>query len=90
MVWAFIFKSPKATHLSKSRLTYGDNTIFTCGVNTVEEGIQLIKELHNTEGCELVELCGGFGKEGACAVAGATGGLVRVGYVTKLDPLSEK
>ena len=81
MVWAFIFKQ-----IVRSKLEYGGNTIFTCGVNTIEQGAQLAKELHETEGCELVELCGGFGQEGACAVAEATGGLVRIGYVTKLHP----
>lgn len=83
MVWAFIFKSTKTEQEIRSKLEYGDNTIFTCGVNTIEQGAQLAKKLHDTEGCELVELCGGFGPEGARVVADATGGLIRIGFVSK-------
>jgi len=89
MVWAFIFKSAKANQDSVCKMEYGDNVIYTCGVNTITEGAALAKKLHDEVGCELVELCGGFGVDGARAVAEMTGGLVRIGYVTKLNVKEE-
>lgn len=83
MVWAFIFKSTKVNDRCVSKMEYGDNTIYTCGVNTVEQGAQLALELNEMAGCELVELCGGFGEEGAKTVSALTEGKVRIGFVRK-------
>lgn len=83
MVWAFIFVSAKVTEPCISKMEYGSNTIYTCGVNTVKQGAQLAINLHDTENCELVELCGGFGEEGARIVSEYTRGKVRIGFVQK-------
>ena len=86
MKWAFIFHDPSLTETKMTTMEHSGNLLYVCGVNTIEAGAQLARTLWETDHCELAELCGGFGPEGAKRVMEVTEGKVRVGYVTKKFP----
>lgn len=87
MVWAFMFVDERVPENQPPlEMQYADVRYLTYGVRSIEEGAQLAKKLWDEQHCELVELCGGFGPEGAKRVIEVTKGEVRVGYVTKKFP----
>ena len=70
--------------------------MFIIGVNSAEEGAIFAEQHVKEEGVSIVELCGGFGYEGAKVVYEAVGETVPVGMVmhhiwsaTKLAELLE-
>lgn len=89
-LWAFIYKSPgsdpqahHAEFLSQKHRTL----IF--GVDNLDEACQLARRLVG-EGCIFLELCGGFGEEGARRVIEAIDCDVPVGYVGHSPQEAEK
>ncbi|GAI80751.1 unnamed protein product [marine sediment metagenome] len=55
---------------------------FIIGVNSMEEGAKIAKQLIEQEGVELVELCAAFGYNGAQKVHDEVGDKVPVGLIT--------
>ena len=73
---AFIFLSPRgegtsvqAEHRSWTRTPGVD--LLTIGVSSYREAVEAAQKAVNDEGCAAIELCGGFGHEGAALVARA-------------------
>ncbi|WP_300754024.1 DUF6506 family protein [uncultured Brachyspira sp.] len=54
------------------------------GVSDIEEACKAAKELQN-EGVDCIELCGGFGEEGARKIIEATENKIAVGFVVHLE-----
>ncbi|WP_304330881.1 DUF6506 family protein [Brachyspira innocens] len=54
------------------------------GVSDIEEACKVAKELQN-EGVDCIELCGGFGEEGARKIIEATENKIAVGFVVHLE-----
>jgi len=91
ITWAFIFLSDDGgpgEHYTELR--HDGNRLLVYGVNTVERGIALANRAIDEEGCSLIELCGGFGQEGARRVIEGTGGRAAVGQIEYLPGESEK
>lgn len=59
------------------------------GVSSIEAGCEEAKKVVE-EGCRLIELCGGFGSEGAKKVINAIQGIVPVGYTIYSPEEKEK
>jgi len=53
--------------------------LLTVGVTSYAQGVSVAKKVVDEDGCACIELCGGFGLEGAAAVARAVS--VPVGVV---------
>ena len=53
--------------------------LLTVGVTSYAQGVSVAKKIVDEDGCACIELCGGFGLEGAAAVARAVS--VPVGVV---------
>ena len=53
------------------------------GVSNIEEAIEVAKNLQK-EGIDCIELCGGFGEEGAKKIIEATENKIAVGFVIHL------
>lgn len=90
ITWAFIYVA-KGCDPTKHKATIdspGWNSIFI-GVDSVDDGCNIAKKLVN-EGCKLIELCGGFGADGAKKVIDATEGKVPVGYIDYFPSEEEK
>ncbi len=83
VTWAFIFRSDNAnSEVDKAVMLHDGNRLLTYGCNTIEEGVAVAKRIVEEEDCLLIELCGGFGKDGAQKVIEGIGGKVPVGYIT--------
>ncbi|PCG20323.1 DUF6506 family protein [Brachyspira sp. G79] len=54
------------------------------GVSDMEEACKIAKELQN-EGVDCIELCGGFGEEGARKIIDATENKIAVGFAVHLE-----
>lgn len=79
--YGFILKAPGYNRLTdQARLNTEGFETTVIAVSTVEEACDAAKELV-AEGVELIEMCGGFGKEGAEVVIAAIDCPVPVGYV---------
>lgn len=79
--WAFIYKSPGCREQDQHAVLMSpQHRSLMYGVGSVEEGCLLAARLEQ-EGCKLIELCGGFGAEGAKKVIEAVGGRIPVGYI---------
>lgn len=91
ITWAFIFKSdnctPKQHH---TELEHCGNRLLVYGVNTIEDGAKVAKKIMEEENCLLIELCGGFGEEGARTVIKAVEGKIPVGHIEYLPEAREK
>ena len=88
---AFIFMTKEcspSTHNAVVRHKTG--RVLMYAVNTIEEGAQLAKHLMENEGCQIIELCGGFGEEGTRLVSAAVEGKIPLGYVVYLPEDLEK
>lgn len=89
--WAFIYKtagcSPE-THFAELLSETRRSLIY--GVSSIEEGCELAREIMVTEDCKLIELCGGFGAEGARKVIAAVDGQIPVGYIDYFPEEREK
>ena len=83
-IWAFIFKGEgNNSEIDKIVMDHSTNhdRLLVYGCETVEEGCKVAKRIVEEEGCTLIELCGGFGAEGAKEVIRAVEGKVTVGYI---------
>lgn len=81
LIWAFIYISPECTPDKQfASLESPGWRADIYGVSSVEDGCALAQKIV-AEGCKLIELCGGFGKEGAQKLAAAINDAVPVGYV---------
>ncbi|MGI6157771.1 MAG: DUF6506 family protein [Saccharofermentanales bacterium] len=82
IVWAFIFLSEGSDPKKhQTQLEHCGNTLLVYGVNTLEEGCEVAKEIVENKNCTLIELCGGFKREGAARVRKAVGSKALVGYI---------
>lgn len=84
ITWAFIFISEECdprTHKAVIK-SHGRKTCIY-GVDSIEKGCALAKELGEKK-IDLIELCGGFGSQGAHRIFEAAGKAVHVGYVTEI------
>lgn len=90
MTWAFIFKNdnhcPEVFH---TVLEHDGGRLLVYGVNTVEDGGALARRLMEEQDCKLVELCGGFGADGAREVIKAVDGKITVGHIEYLPETQE-
>jgi len=87
---AFIFTSQGASpEVHKAVLTTDQHRLDVRGVSSIEEGCKVAKQLVE-EGCQLIELCGGFGPEGTRKVIEAIDGRVPVGYIDWFPEEREK
>ncbi len=84
--WAFFFIDKDVDPAeARTELFYSNRVrMFICGFNSVEEALPTAKRLAEEEGVDLIELCGGFGKEGARKIKEAAGGIM-VGYASLLE-----
>lgn len=90
MIWAFIFVNDRpCPEVFHTVLEHDGGTLLVYGVNTVEEGGILSKKLMEEENCKLIELCGGFGADGARQVIKAVGGAITVGHIEYLPETQE-
>lgn len=81
VTWAFIFKSEGCNpEVDKMEMMHCGNRFLIFGCDTVEQGAAVAKRIVEEEKCTLIELCGGFGLEGAKVVKAAVGD-IQVGYV---------
>lgn len=81
VTWAFIFIANGCDPSKHAAIidSPGLKTI-VAGVDSVDAGCKVAKKIVE-EGCQLIELCGGFGADGAKKVIEATGGSVPVGFI---------
>jgi hypothetical protein len=90
ITWAFIYISKECNPKEHNKTidSLGCRSIFV-GVDSVDAGCEAAKKLVS-EGCRIIELCGGFGKQGAKKVIEATEGAVPVGFVDYFPGDEEK
>lgn len=87
---AFIYVSQGADPERDHTVFYSQqHAMAIYGVPTIEEGCQVAQKIVQ-EGCKIIELCGGFGPEGAEQVIRAIGGVVPVGYIYYSPEENEK
>ena len=80
--WAFILKSPSCAEKPlRTEIEYGERRLLILGADTVEKACGLAKWAVEEKGCWLIELCGGFHKDGAQKIIEAVRGKVPVGHV---------
>jgi hypothetical protein len=83
VTWAFIFKSDGCSAKKHNTvLEHCGNKLLIYGVDTIEEGAEVAKRIVAEDNCRLIELCGGFGEEGARVVREAVENKILVGYIT--------
>jgi hypothetical protein len=88
--WAFIYKSPGCDpEIHQSIIESPKHLTLIYGVKTIEEGCALAQKIVD-DGCKLIELCGGFGAEGARKVIAAVEGRVPVGFIDYFPEEFEK
>ncbi|MDR0841416.1 MAG: DUF6506 family protein [Christensenellaceae bacterium] len=81
IVWAFIYLSPGCNpKIHKATIASPGWEVCICGVDSIDDGCELAKTLVSS-GCQLIEVCGGFGKDGAERLVAAIDDAVPVGYV---------
>lgn len=86
VTWAFTFRSDGANpKIDKTEMMHCGNRLLIYGTNTIEEGCEVAKRIVEEENCVLIELCGGYGPDGAQCIIDAIGGKVPVGHVTYLE-----
>ncbi|OEJ14121.1 hypothetical protein BFL38_05155 [Brachyspira hampsonii] len=78
LIMGAIFDSKK----DKASIHNGVSQII--GVADIEEACQIAKELQS-EGVDCIELCGGFGEEGARKIIEATENKIAVGFAIHLE-----
>ncbi|MDL2253058.1 DUF6506 family protein [Ruminococcaceae bacterium OttesenSCG-928-I18] len=80
MEWAFLFLDKKLDPALHNHMMLSPGTVNRfMGVTSVQEGCETAKKLVEN-GCQLIELCGGFGEEGAKEVVKAIDDAVPVAY----------
>lgn len=87
MKWAFIYLGVGCNaDVTHAELTYreGSRNVHVYGVGSLDEGCALAKRLVEEEGFSLLELCGGFGKDGYLKIAEAVDNKILVGYIDYL------
>lgn len=83
VTWAFLFRSDEANPaVDNTEMLHSGNRFLVYGTNTIDEGVEIAKRIVEEENCVLIELCGGYGEEGARRIIEAVGGKIPVGYVT--------
>lgn len=88
---AFIFMTNNCSpDVHNAVVKHNTGRVLMYAVNSIEEGAALAKRLMEEESCQIIELCGGFGLEGARAVSEAVGGKIPLGYVVYLPEDLEK
>lgn len=81
LIWAFIYISPECTPEKQfASIESPGWRADIYGVSSIDAGCELARKLVS-EDCKLIELCGGFGKDGAAKMVEAIGDAVPVGYV---------
>ena len=91
VTWAFLFKNVNCCFdKNHAETRYHDRRLIVGGVRDDEEAIAVSKKLVQEKGCWLIELCGGFGPEGAKMIADAVGEDIIVGYVDFSPEMREK
>lgn len=89
--WAFLYRADgcdPAVH--RADLVSDTRRSIICGVNSIDEGCKLARDLMEQENCLLIELCGGFGAQGARRVIAAVDGRIPVGYIDYFPEELEK
>jgi hypothetical protein len=77
----YMFVNPAADPANyKAVMELPTSTIYFLGVRSVEEGAEMARK-YADDGVVLVELCGGFGYDGAQKVSDAVGDRASVGVV---------
>lgn len=85
--WAFLFLDKNVDlNTDHTSMVYSDGVrMLIYGANTVDEAVEIAKRLTTDENCTLIELCGGFQREGAKRIREATNGKATIGYAIPLD-----
>ncbi|UTH75946.1 DUF6506 family protein [Chromobacterium sp. IIBBL 290-4] len=82
---AFIFIAPQGDPSRHRSITETPEVqVATIAVSSYVQAAETARELAE-QGCAAIELCGGFGHQGAALVAAAVGSLASVGVV-RFDP----
>ena len=83
VTWAFIFLNPECDpEVDKMEMMHEGNRLSICGTANFEQGMAVARKMMEEENCVLIELCGGYGEEGAQKIIEAVDGKIPVGYVT--------
>ncbi len=87
---AFLYVSRGAVpNVHRASLISDQHEMIVRGVSSVEEGCLEAVDLVR-EGCQIIELCGGFGADGARRVIQAIHGAIPVGYIEYFPEEREK
>ena len=87
---AFLYVSRGATpDVHRATLISDQHEMIVRGVSSVEEGCREAVNLVR-EGCRIIEVCGGFGADGARQVIQAIQGQIPVGYIEYFPEEREK
>lgn len=82
VTWAFIFLSKGCNaNINHTILNHCGNTLLVYGVNTIEEAVEISKDIVDKKGRTLIELCGGFKREGAAIIRASVGEKALVGFI---------
>jgi hypothetical protein len=79
---AFIFVAPEADpKTNRQWVKTKEVEVLTVAVKDYAQAVDLAKELVQSEGIKAIELCGGFGHQGAALIQKAVAGKAAVGVV---------
>jgi len=79
---AFIFVAPEADpKIQRQWVKTKEVEVLTVAVKNYAQGVTVAKELVEAEGIKAIELCGGFGHQGAALIQKAVAGKAVVGVV---------
>ena len=83
VTWAFIFLNPECDPaVDKLEMMHEGNRLLIYGTASVEQGMEVAKKIMEEDDCVLIELCGGYGEDGAQKIIESVDGKIPVGYVT--------
>jgi hypothetical protein len=82
LTWLYMFVEPSAdSEKHRAEVEIPGAVCYVVGVSNFEEGARIAQKFAD-DGGAIIELCGGFGYEGAARVNEAVGGRVPVGVIT--------
>ena len=91
ITWAFFCKSDVCdAEKHNVVLNHITGRLLIYCVKSIEQAIELANHLIDEENCSLIELCGGFEKEGAKRLSDGISGRIGIGHVEFLPGEREK